>query len=193
MGGKQSSTILDGVTLPPNFSWVEEGKLAGCGLPQSNEELQGLAKLNIGLVVTLTEKPVAPGISNTGVEFPLDLLDGDILEKLKLLHVPCPDGCPPPPNDLYRCVSEMEICLSKGKAVVAHCYAGEGRAGTCLASFIAKTKKMEGPEAISHLRSFRPRSLHNQEQENGVQAYVNLIKKIEAGEAEPPKFESLYD
>jgi len=193
MGGVQTSSYVDGVQVPPNFSWVRAGKVAGCGLPQTNTELNGLVKVNIGLLITLTEQPVAPGIRNTGVDFGTDLFDNDVRKHIRILHVPTVDGMPPTTTQIHRCVMEMDRCIATGKACVPHCYAGEGRTGTVIACWLVKEDQISGEEAITMIRTIRRGSIHTLVQEKAVLEYAAFLQKLKDGSVEAPKFESVFD
>jgi len=193
MGGVQASGNIDGIQVPPNFSWVREGKVAGCGLPQSNVELRGLVQVNIGLLITLTEQPVAPNIRNTGVDYASDLFDNDVRKSIRILHIPTVDGTPPTTTQIHRCVMEMDRCISLGKACVPHCYAGEGRTGTVLAAWLVKEDNITAEEAIKLIRSIRRGSIHTIAQEKAVQEYEIFLKKLKDGTIEAPKYVSVFD
>jgi hypothetical protein len=62
--GAQLSTTLDGETLPPNFSWLIQGRIAAMGLPQRREEMRGLVSVNVQLFVTLNNAALIAGHSD---------------------------------------------------------------------------------------------------------------------------------
>ena len=45
---------------PTNFSWVIEGKLAGCGLPVTEGEFKWVTEQGIKSIVTVREVPLPP-------------------------------------------------------------------------------------------------------------------------------------
>src|SRR3712207_9339705 len=59
---------------PTNFSWVEEGKLAGSGLPVNEEEFKWLIQKGIRSIVSVREVPL-----------PSKWLDGSDVDYLHLM------------------------------------------------------------------------------------------------------------
>lgn len=143
-----------------NFSWVLEGELAGMAWPGRGGDLARTAgelrAHGVGLVVTLTRHGLDP-----------DVLEGEELERL---HLPVPDFCAPSPAQLQTFIAATDESIARGRAVVAHCAAGIGRTGTCLAVFLVH-RGATADAAISRIRQLRPGSIESPEQVRAVRAF----------------------
>lgn len=61
-------------------------------------------------------------------------------------------------------LDELVFSLTTGKAVLLHCFAGLGRAGTVAALLLVELG-LEGMEAIEHVRAYRAGAIESQSQE----------------------------
>lgn len=136
-----------------NFGWVVPGKLAGCNLPRTVQELQWLHEQGVEAIVTLTEKPLTAGRTITD----------DILEEIGLttFHAPIIDMKAPDDPTLTWSVMEFISQMEKeNKPVVIHCLVGQGRTGTLLhAYFLHKGHSLD--EARAAVAAVRPLSEWN--------------------------------
>ena len=148
---------------PTNFSWVIEGKLAGCGLPFSEEEFEWLLGRGIRSVITVREVPL-----------PDEWFNGN---DISYLHLRVEDFDAPSIEDLVMSVSFIEEQLRSNKPVMVHCAAGKGRTGTVLAAYLVKNDNLNAKEAIEKLRIIRPGSVQSVAQETAVSMYEKFLKR----------------
>lgn len=137
--------------LPPNFGWLDAGRVAGMGCPRV-AELPAVVAEGIGAVLSLTSRPLPPDAEALG---------------LVLRHDPVADFTPPSPEQLLAIVRWMRSQVEAGRAVAVHCMAGLGRTGTVLAAW----RVAEGlpPElAIADVRRRRPGSIETRGQEDAI-------------------------
>jgi atypical dual specificity phosphatase len=147
---------------PTNFGWVIEDKLAGCGLPVTDEEFSWLIQRGIKSIVTVREVPL-----------PADWFDGN---DITYLHLKVEDFEAPSIEELVEGISFIEEQLGNGRPVMVHCAAGKGRTGTVLASYLVKNENMSAKQAIEKLRSIRPGSVQSAVQETAVSMYEKFLK-----------------
>ena len=55
--------------IPDNFSWLDPSKLAGSARPENERELEGLKKLGIKAIVSLTEDPLDLEVDQLGFDY----------------------------------------------------------------------------------------------------------------------------
>lgn len=123
---------------PTGFAWVEEGKLAGSGYPASKSQVEWLARSGVKSILSLTEQPLPDSwVTPFGIT---------------LGHVAMTDHEPPRVDALGRGVDFIQGELFKGRTVLVHCLAGEGRTGCVLAAYLIRTKKLGAEEALTTLR-----------------------------------------
>jgi atypical dual specificity phosphatase len=154
---------------PTNFGWVIEGKLAGCGLPVTDDEFEWLVERGIRSIVTVREVPLPP-----------DWFDGN---DVSYLHVKVEDFGAPSIEELDDSVRFIEEQLEKSRPVMVHCAAGKGRTGTVLAAYLVKNENLSAKQAIEKLRLLRPGSVQSVVQETAVSMYEKFLKSKENRDA----------
>eukprot|EP00743_Colponemidia_sp_Colp-15_P007448 GILK01008047.1.p1 GENE.GILK01008047.1~~GILK01008047.1.p1 ORF type:complete len:167 (-),score=15.63 GILK01008047.1:144-644(-) len=152
----------DELCLPRNFYWAEDGVLAGMGQPTYAANFQALQRLNVGAIVSLTERPI-DSISPS--------------DSFSFLHLPIQDYCTPSFEQVDRCLEFIQDQTKAGKAVAVHCRAGKGRTGTMIACCYCGRYDMEPDQAISHVRRLSPGSIETQKQEEFVREYKRYHQK----------------
>ena len=146
---------------PTNFSWVIEENLAGSGKPTTKNEFNWIISQGIQSVVTMTEDALpAHWVSGT-VEY---------------LHVPTPDLTAPDLERLDGAVDFIHEQIKDGRAVMVHCAAGLGRAGTVLASYLVKYAGYTAESAITEIRAKRPGSIQSEVQELAVEFFAKSLQ-----------------
>jgi atypical dual specificity phosphatase len=148
---------------PTNFSWVIEGKLAGCGLPFTQDEFDWLVEQGIRSVITVRE-----------VALPSNWFDGN---DVTYLHLMVEDFGAPSIEELDSTVKFIEDQMRNDRPVMVHCAAGKGRTGTVLAAFLLKNEGLSADDAISKLRIIRPGSVQSVVQETAVSMYEKFLKQ----------------
>jgi atypical dual specificity phosphatase len=138
-------------------TWFEDGTLAACGFPRSDDVLRELADRGVGLLINLHERPHAP--------------ERMARYHMAELHLPVPDFTPPTPEQLERGVAAMERAIASGTPVAVHCGGGLGRTGTLLACYLVRRGRT-AEEAIAHVRALRPGSVETAAQEAAVRSFA---------------------
>lgn len=141
---------------PTNFSWVVEGRLAGSGMPTSRAELEWALGRGVGAVVTMTEEPLPAAWT----------------EGIPCHHEPVPDLGAPTRGQIDSAVGFAHRQIGEGRAVMVHCAAGLGRAGTILACYLVRHGGLSAGEAIGRIRAARPGSIQSAAQEAAVGSYA---------------------
>ena len=144
---------------PTNFSWVVGGNLAGSGMPTSLDEFEWVLRQGVTSVVTMTEDP----------------LPAEWVDKINYLHVPTPDLTAPDMDRIDGAVDFIHEQIGGGQAVMVHCAAGMGRAGTILACYLVKYRGRSAGDAIEMIRSARPGSIQSGAQELAVSLYERHV------------------
>ena len=134
---------------PTNFSWLIEEKLAGSGMPTSFDELDWILRQGVKSIVTMTE----------------NALPEKWVSDIGYLHVPTPDFTAPDMERIDLAVDFIHENITGNQAVMVHCAAGMGRAGTILACYLIKYQKFSAKEAIEKIRKERPGSIQSETQE----------------------------
>ncbi len=145
---------------PTNFSWLIEEKLAGSGMPTTFDELDWVLKQGVKSIITMTE----------------NALPESWTEDVKYLHVPTPDLTAPDMDKIDTAVDFIYERISSKEAVMVHCAAGMGRAGTVLACYLIKYHKHSAKDAIDKLREKRPGSIQSETQEIAIRLYEKHVK-----------------
>lgn len=152
--------------MPRNFSWLEEGVIAGMARPiGSPNELQDLRDMGIQAIVSLT---VTPLLRSLVEEFGFDYR-----------HLPIRDFCPPAPEQVQGFVAFVNEMKRAKKPLVAHCGAGMGRTGTMLSCYLV-SQGAAANDAIEKVRRLRPGAVETREQEQAVHEYERTLKQRRA-------------
>ena len=145
---------------PTNFSWLIEEKLAGSGMPTSFDEFHWIVNQGVKSIVTMTENS----------------LPDEWVQSIDYLHVPTPDLTAPDMDRIESTVDFINEQINKGQPVMVHCAAGMGRAGTILACYFVKYKKLTAEKAIEKIRNDRPGSIQSEVQELAIGFFEKHIK-----------------
>jgi atypical dual specificity phosphatase len=147
---------------PTNFSWVVEGKLAGCGLPVTEGEFGWVVGQGIRSIVTVRE-----------IALPSDWFNGGDID---YLHLAIEDFGAPNMEELVQAVDFIDQQISSGRPVMVHCAAGKGRTGAVLAAYLVKKQNLTADQAIERVRGMRPGSVQSISQETAVSMYEKYLK-----------------
>ena len=145
---------------PTNFSWLIENKLAGSGIPTSFDELDWILKQGVKSIVTMTE----------------NALPEEWVNNVGYLQVPTPDLTAPDMDRIDIAVDFIHKEISNDQAVMVHCAAGMGRAGTILACYLVKYQKYSAKDAIKKIRKERPGSIQSEIQELAISFYEKHVE-----------------
>ena len=144
---------------PTNFSWLINDKLAGSGMPTTHDEFDWVLKQGINSIVTMTE----------------NALPDSWIQNINYLHVPTEDLTAPDMEEIDSAVDFIHEKINKNDAVMVHCAAGMGRAGTILACYLIKFQNHSARKAIEKVRKERPGSIQSEIQEIAVSLYEKHI------------------
>jgi atypical dual specificity phosphatase len=143
-----------------NFSWVLDGRLAGCARPFSARDLAFLVSQGIQAVVRLTtpeEGHLAPDtIAAAGLE--------DMHEPVRVLTAPHHE-------QLERILQCIDGWMAQGKPVAVSCGAGYGRTGTVLACYFVH-QGWSAAEVIVEMSRKGRHAYEVPEQLAAIQAYA---------------------
>ncbi|KAM6435405.1 dual specificity protein phosphatase 23 isoform 1-T2 [Liasis olivaceus] len=147
--------------LPPNFSWVVPGLLAGLAMPRLPAHYQYMHEHGIRHLVSLTER--SPPYHDT--------CPGIRVHRLRIA-----DFCSPSAEQIQRFLQIVDDANAKGEGVAIHCLLGYGRTGTMLACYLSKSHKITGVDAIQEIRRLRPGSIETYDQEKAVVQFYQRTK-----------------
>ncbi|MDH3191086.1 MAG: dual specificity protein phosphatase 23 [Nitrosopumilus sp.] len=145
---------------PTNFSWLIEEKLAGSGMPTTFDELEWIMSQGVKSIVTMTE----------------NALPENWIKEIDYLHIPTPDFTAPDMDRIDTAVNFIHENISENQAVMVHCAAGMGRAGTILACYLVKYEKFSAQDAINKVRKERPGSIQSEVQELAISFYEKHLE-----------------
>ncbi|XP_050785941.1 dual specificity protein phosphatase 23 [Gopherus flavomarginatus] len=147
--------------VPPNFSWVVPGKLAGLAMPRQPSHYQYMHEHGIRHLVSLTERSPP---------------NHDTCPGIKVHRLRIQDFCAPSLEQIKHFLQIVEDASNKGEAVAVHCMLGFGRTGTMLACYLVKAQKLTGVDAIHEIRRIRPGAIETHDQEKAVIQFHHHIK-----------------
>jgi atypical dual specificity phosphatase len=135
---------LESHILALNFSWLEEGLVAGCRGPRTDDDLAFLRSLGVQALVRLAAE------EETG------LVSADVERSaIRDCYEPVPDWTAPSQRQIDRVVGFIKAVVANAEAVAVSCGAGCGRTGTVLGCYLVSQGL--GPEAaIEKLTTTRP-------------------------------------
>lgn len=161
---------MEAPEIPPGFSWVVDGQLAGMKFPAEEAHYKMLPALNIGTIICLHE--VAPS-------FDMDHLWDSAPFRPQFKHFPIDDYGIPKNMDIVN-----EICQiwdkESERALVVHCMAGLSRTGMILACILVQKFHMSAQEAIQLVNKKRSRNggaVMTTKQERFVDDYEKYSKE----------------
>ena len=103
-------------------------------------------------------------------------LPEDWVQNIGYLHVPTPDLTAPDMDRIDSAVDFIHEKIKNDQAVMVHCAAGMGRAGTILACYFIKYKKFSAVDAIEKIRDERPGSIQSEVQELAIGFYEKHVR-----------------
>lgn len=133
-----------GFGLAEDFTWIEEGKIAGCRGPQSDEDLAFLREVGVSSLVRLEY--------NEGTGMTPERVRAAGLEDC---YEPVTDGTAPSQEQIDRVLRFAKKAIARGNAVAVSCWAGCGRTGTILVCYLIASG-LNTTAAVNLLRSRRP-------------------------------------
>ena len=149
-------------------NWVLKGRLLASSQPQSLDDLFEARKIGVSVVLSFETHPE----------------ERDWCKKLGLRfkEVALNDFEPPSLSKIEEAVNFLHrYLLTQKRSVMMHCYAGLGRTGTISACFIGALFGLSAEDAIRAVRSIRPGSIE-EDQEESVKTY---LEKFRGGKANP--------
>lgn len=138
-----------------DFDWVEQDRLAAGQWPGESARTW-LASKGIRVLINLCHRTY---------EDPRFEVHSILLE----------DGAPPEFLQIQAFLDFVEERLRAGLPVYVHCLAGCGRTGSMLACYLAKSRGLDGVEAIRQMREIRPCSIENTAQEDAVLGWCQSL------------------
>jgi atypical dual specificity phosphatase len=147
---------------PTNFSWVIEGKLAGSGLPVTENEFKWVLDKGIKCIVTVREVPL-----------PSEWFDSGAID---YVHLKVEDFGAPTVEEIDEAVNFIDKKIRSNRPVLVHCAAGKGRTGAVLAAYMVKRQKLSAKQAIEKIRILRPGSVQSIMQETALSMYEKYLK-----------------
>lgn len=138
-------------------TWIIPGKLGGMRHPSDPNEVSLLAREGITGLISLTEEAASIGVAARR-------------EGMRWLHLPIQDFHAPELSQIDDAVRFINTELGKGGSVVVHCWAGVGRTGTILASYLVSQGELPD-RAMERVRQKNPGSIETEKQEQAIREY----------------------
>lgn len=153
---------------PSGFHWILPDRLGGTQWPgllsDEARDLDALADLGVGILVSLTETP----------------FDRRLLEQrgIQGAHFPIVDMGIPELHDALEICERISGWIEEGSAVVLHCKAGLGRTGTMLACVLVH-RGADAVAAIHRLRCANPLYIQSDVQLAFVSRFAEFLRKAD--------------
>lgn len=137
--------------------------LAGSSIPSSPDHFVFLKEQGIKVIINLTEKHDYK-------------VSKDLLSSFSFHHIPIEDFTAPSIDQLIEFQNLVKSYRDKSLPVLIHCFAGCGRTGTFLASYLlSQGISTTTNDAIETLRIERPCSVETEDQKQVLLEYQDLI------------------
>lgn len=148
-----------------DFNWIIEGLLAGSAMPglmnDLEKDVEFLKKMNINLIINLTEHPLKPCLSSFG---------------FNVKHFPISDMGFPMPRPCEEICNQVIESMSNKVPVLFHCKAGQGRTGLMLACSLVSLGK-SSDEALLAVRKVKHSYVQTYSQERFITNYFDFLSK----------------
>jgi atypical dual specificity phosphatase len=152
---------------PRGFVWLLPGQLAGTPWPGvvhgAAYDLQALQSVGVTRLVSLTEEPFDPALSQPyGID---------------CLSYPMPDMHPPTREQALAICGQIDRLLGAGEVVAVHCRAGLGRTGTVLAAYWLwrAAGALGAVRALEDVRRLEPGWVQSQAQVDFLEAFARML------------------
>ena len=147
---------------PSGFKWLVPGRLGGMPQPgllrDPEHDLEALERINVTVLVTLTERP-------------LPCEDLCAAYGIETLFLPIADMGAPPLEATEELCEVVNTRLEDGQAVAFHCRAGKGRTGTLLASQLLWYEP-DPATALDYVRTVNPAWIESRAQEEFLKSFA---------------------
>ena len=148
-----------------NFSWIENGRVAGCRGPRTSGDLAFLRSQGIRALVRLAYEEET-GMTKRKVE----------AEKIEDFYEPVRDFTAPSQKQIDHVLKFIRNALDHGKPVAVSCGGGIGRTGTILGCYLVSLGHT-AEQAIQQLRLTRLGSVEVLEQREAILEFEGRFHK----------------
>ena len=129
-----------------NFSWIEDGRVAGCRKPRTDSDLEFLTSQRIQTLIRLDYEEKT-SMTQQRVE----------ASGMADFYEPVKDFSAPSQDQIHRVLKFIRSALYQGNPVAVCCGYGKGRTGTLLACYLV-SRGLTPEQAIERLGRTRPDS-----------------------------------
>jgi atypical dual specificity phosphatase len=161
---------------PQGFFWIWPGKLGGLPRPgivrTVEEDLEGLHRLGVDLLVTLEETPTVDELALARVG-------------IRGLHFPIIDMGVPTLADAEQLCTRVDMAIKASQVVALHCRAGLGRTGTMLAAQLV-FDGVSARDAVDRVRRLNTRCIQSIDQAEFLSSFESYLRGDPAGVRSAP-------
>lgn len=147
-----------------NFSWVIDGKLAGCAGPLLDRDLKLLLSQGVRALVRLAG-------NEEGAFSQADIEDAGLAD----CHEPVNDFKAPSLEQVDTVIAFIKQCLERGEPVAVSCGAGHGRTGTILSCYFVSCE-LSAQNAIARVREKGRRAYETEAQLQLIRDYERKVR-----------------